>query len=263
MMRILMLAQLVWDQFESLLWPVQCCGCGRWDWVICEDCSRQSCGPTLLSVLDDHQGVPTWPVVALGSYDGSLRSVILAAKHDQGRDLSRFLFESGVALGRSSLEFVDYAGVSQVWVVPAPSSRRRSRRRTTVVPRIAEGVRAGLSALIRASPDHADIPVAVTVVHAVSLVPQRPLRWVLSMLPPWLSDLLEWIGAPVDDGQAGRGSRQRGLGRAGSMMLDQEVPSGTAVVIVDDVCASGATLRECARVLGDQVMGIAVVAVAP
>ena len=71
---------------------------------------------------------------------------------------------------------------------------------------------------------------------------------------------------PGVDDQAGLGSRERAANLAGSMWVPSRymaLVQGCAVVPVDDVLTSGATLREAARALraaGAEVPGVAAVA---
>lgn len=67
----------------------------------------------------------------------------------------------------------------------------------------------------------------------------------------------------VDDAQRGR-SRERRLAARGRFRCDPRI-AGAAVVLVDDVCTTGATLTDCARAIaaaGGRVTGAAVAALA-
>lgn len=234
------------ETVESLLWPVQCAGCGLWDVEICEDCKAVVFNEPLDLVLEDSAGIPTWPLIALGEYDSVLRDMILAAKHDQQRDMSGFLISAGRELGKAceplTSELLSWesprsgTGIfHRVWLVPAPSSHRRRRRRAEVVPHIVAGMKEGLETALGAA---SSPPVRVSVVPAVAL---------------------EASGG----GTAGMGARGRGLGRAGSMKLTRHIPPRTLLIVADDVTTTGATLREMLRVLPDSALFGAVVAAAP
>lgn len=191
-------------------------------------------------VLDDSVGVPTWPMLALGKYRSELRRVILAAKHDPVRELSEFLLEAGRSLGRSVSTQSDLQGGTRIWVVPAPSSKSRERSRTEIVPTVARGVVQGI--VDGQSFCAEGNSVSVELVRAVRLS-SRPVEF--------------WR---FSSSQQGKGARARGMARSGTMELALPVPRGVRVVVVDDVCASGATLREVLRVLGDAAAAVVVIA---
>lgn len=216
----------VWEGVKNLVFPVQCAGCGAWDTQLCEECGELVAGPILAKSLDDDRGLPATELLTLGEYDGELRNVILAAKHDPYRDLSEFLFAAGHSLGvgvGESLARYFPAGAAleeQVWVVPAPSSHERRRRKAEIVPVIAEGVARGL---------RRRLTTRVRVVPAVRL--RRGVR-----------------------GQDGKSAGVRGRGRAGTVLADRPPPPGTMVVVVDDVVTTGATMRAVFEAMEGQVV---------
>ena len=180
----------------------------------------------------------------MGDYAGSLRHIILAAKHSSHTDLSDFLDEAGARLGAALGGVLGVAGAPaaasgslegrascaggavDVWVVPAPSSwKRRLRGRQVALP-LAHAVARALAAGARPG-------VRVRVVDAVRLR----------------------IGATSQSGKAGA---QRTVGRMGSMRALAVPGPGVRVVAVDDVVTTGATIREMERVLGglDAVVAI-------
>ena len=231
---------------EDLIWPRQCAGCGRWDVNLCKDCFHQVTRGSLSADLEDAEGLPSWPLVALGEYDGPLRDVLLTAKHDSRRDLSVFLHAAGRRLGAlcfPTIATLPRGSLVRVWTVPAPSSHERKRRRAEIVPTVARAAATALSeALVRGS--HPSDPC------------ERP--W---PLPVRVVDALELRRGA--SGTAGKSARRRGQGRTGSMRLLRSPPGRTAVIILDDVSTTGATLREMVRLLGPAVLLAAVVAVAP
>ncbi len=231
----------IWRAFESLVWSVQCCGCGRWDFSLCSDCASTAKGPTRREVLDDETGVPTWPLLSLGPYEGVLRGVVLAAKHDRARDLSGYLYEAGLTLGRRMASDVALGGVTEIWVVPTPASRARQRARTEVVPIIAGGVQDAINRALER--------------RRRTVAGRARLMWAVELSPAWS------LGRFTQGSLRGRGARGRGLAKAGSMRLVVDIPPHVRVVVVDDVCASGATLREVIRQIGYQVVAVAVIAV--
>ena len=174
----------------------------------------------------------------MGDYAGSLRRIILAAKHSSRTDLSDFLDEAGARLGTALGGVLGVAGspaadagslegrascaggAVDVWVVPAPSSwKRRLRGRQVALP-LARAVARAFAA--SATPG---VRVRVRVVDAVRLR----------------------VGVTSQSGKAGA---QRTVGRMGSMRALAVPGPGVRVVAVDDVVTTGATVREMERVLG-------------
>ena len=224
------------------LLPVQCAGCRAWDEVLCPSCRHRAQAEPIPTVVDGARG--DLPALAMGDYSGSLRHIILAAKHSSHTDLSDFLDEAGARLGTALGGVLGVAGspaaaagslegrascaggAVDVWVVPAPSSwRRRLRGRQVALP-LARAVARALAAGARPG-------VRVRVVDAVRLR----------------------IGATSQSGKAGA---QRTVGRMGSMRALAVPGPGVLVVAVDDVVTTGATIREMERVLGglDAVVAI-------
>lgn len=171
-----------------------------------------------LGSLDNDWGVPTVPVWSLGRYGGPLRSIILSAKHERGQNLDGFLYQAGATLAVAAAEVLEPA--RQIWVVPAPSSWRRRWDRREIVPSVARGVGDSLAASLPGS--------------RVRLAPALKLR----------------VGRRS---QTGRGSRARRSGREGAFSLVAEPPPGCAVVLVDDVLTTGATMREMWHEVGEPV----------
>ncbi|MFZ1382833.1 MAG: phosphoribosyltransferase family protein [Scrofimicrobium sp.] len=255
---------------RALIWSVQCAGCNRWDELLCAHCARLGTKIPTDLVLDDAEGIPSWPMLANGKYEGALRNILLAAKHDPVMDLSEFLFQAGYTLGTNLGKRVHIERGEKIWVVPVPSSRKRQRDHAEIVPFIAEGVQIGLRNALALRTDTAglrtDAPTgAVPQVSVVYAVRPRSLFALASTEKTTTASLLErFVPAPItairSSSQRGRGVRARGLARAGTMELALKLPKNVRVVVVDDVCASGATLREVLRHVGDQTLAIAVVA---
>ena len=214
--------------------PVQCAGCRAWDEVLCPSCRSLATSPAHVASIDGARG--PLPLVAIGDYDGSLRRIVLAAKHSARTDVTDFLDEAGARLGTALGGVLGVAGspaaavgslegrgsaagrAVDVWVVPAPSSWKRHLRGRQVALPLARAVARALAAGARPG-------VRVQVVDAVRLR----------------------IGATSQSGKAGA---QRTVGRMGSMRALAVPPPGVLVVAVDDVVTTGATVREMERVLG-------------
>ena len=203
---------------DALL-PVQCPGCGAWDVTLCQACAALARGTPEWHVLDGEGEVDDLPLWSLGAYAGSLRRLVLAAKHRPHVDLLGFLDRCGETLGASLVCSPLMVG-EQVWVVPAPSGWRRRHLDQMVAPALALGVARGIAG----APGRRGRG-RVVVVDALRLR----------------------VGAGT---QSTRSAGQRRSGRAGAMRCVVDVPAGTCVVLVDDVVTTGATVREGARVLG-------------
>ena len=225
-----------WGAVMDLVFPVQCAGCHKWDVQLCDQCASMATRVSAEMVLEDSAGVPYAPLFGLGKYEGALRNVVLSAKHDPNHNLDRFLWAAGNALGeavgeqlKGGCRIAHRGGFppSEVWVVGAPPSHARKRKRMEIVPTIAQGLASGLTR----------VGVGAVVVDAVSL-----RSWRRS--------------------QAGRSEKQRRLGRSGALQLELPPAEGAPVVLVDDAVTTGATMREMVRLLHPNVVSAAALAVA-
>lgn len=263
-----------WGETKNLLFPVQCAGCQVWDTELCSACAALATGETTMRALDDIEGRPALEITALGRYEGRLRSIILAAKHDPHRDLSRFLTEAGRNLGEATgrqlaLQLGRGAKGSsslppfplRIWVVPAPSSHMRRLQRAEIVPLFAKGVVEGLRAELHAAvyplgkaggSGEGDLRVGSggdPVVHPISLVP--PARPTPSVQLASVVALRWGVR-----GQSGRSAASRITGRQGAMRLLRPLPPHTAVIVVDDVVASGATVESVVDLFEGRVLSV-------
>jgi len=226
-----------------LVVPVACPGCGALDLRWCPDCLALLDGPparveAAAPRLDRLDGVPPLPVWALAAYAGPVRELVVAWK-DRGRtDLDRLLAPRVRDVARGLAPRVRGASAGRtVLVVGAPStaSSRRTRGRDHVRV-LARAAAAGLR--------DAGAPAAV--------VPALTRR-----------------GRGRD--QVGLGSRARGRNLAGSVVvragaLTRAGGARPAVLLVDDVVTTGATLAAAERALEDagaDVVGALAVAATP
>jgi len=101
--------------FLEQIFDVHCTGCGEWGTLACDSCVRHwTAEPTRTKTT---HGVP---LVALGSYRGGLRSIILAAKH---RGTHAVIRRFGGALRDALRPF------GEIVIIPMPSSRPGYRAR--------------------------------------------------------------------------------------------------------------------------------------
>lgn len=223
-----------------VLLPVSCGGCGQADEVVCERCRARVVGGTLLHrVLFDGT-----TVVSSASWQGPARSLVVAAKERGRTDALPVL---GAALARAAAE-VGWSGrrrTPSLLLVPPPSSAlnrlRRGGRPTSDLAREAAGQ------LRRAG---ADVRAADLLVRSLSA-----------------------------RDQAGLSAERRADNVRGAFRLARRLPAGllapgsaeepevpaapVQMVVVDDLCTSGATLVACVRALRDagaDVLGAATVA---
>lgn len=224
----------------DLLLGSSCHGCGTPAWTLCDDCRSDLAAQLPRTTQPDPcpPGFPrTWTV---GSYDALARGLVSAHKERSALGLTRVL---GERLALAVLALLDEAGgldlAGPVLLVPVPSARRAVRDR---------GFDAGL-ALARAA--------AHRLPHARA------------------GPLLASTRRVAD--QSGLGADERQVNLAGAFRLQtrrcwssprpaslrQRTLPRTAVVVVDDVVTSGASLTEAVRALqagGLSVLGAATVA---
>ncbi|WP_430593508.1 ComF family protein [Humidisolicoccus flavus] len=166
------------------------------------------------------------PVFATSEYAGAARAIVLAFKSDGASPLRTVLSRS---IASSSLAAARRALRRNVVLVAVPASEHgRFRRGFDPLDRILSRVEAPRARLLRNS--------------AASHL------------------------APAGE-QKAKNRAQRGIAVRGTMSLDRKTQlEGRAVVIVDDVVTSGATIREAIRVVreaGGVVVGAAVLANTP
>ncbi len=214
------------SSLRGLLLPLACAGCGRWDYNLCPSCAMLLAADPELRTVDDGAGDPVLPVYSLGSYGGALRRLIISAKHQPGRYLGDDLFQAGAHLAQAVAPLLQEA--QSIWVVPAPPSLRRAWDRGQITQPIGEGVRVGLIELLPGA--------------AVQLTLALRLR-------------VGWSS------QSAKSKDARRRGRHGAFAPSAKPPAHTAIVLVDDVVTTGATMLEMLRVLGEQVqMGVVLAA---
>ena len=198
----------------DLVLPRDCAGCALPGRTLCAGCQEQLLSePFLHAPTPAPPGMP--PVLAVSSYEGVVRSLLLAHKEDGRLSLARPL---GFALAIAA-----HAYGTSFELVPVPSAASAVRQR---------------------GHDHAR---RIAAVAARRLrVPCRPL------LTP---------ARAVAD-QSGLDTAGRAANLTGALRCRRPLPGG-AVVIVDDIVTTGATLAEASRALtaaGADVLGAAVVA---
>jgi predicted amidophosphoribosyltransferase len=199
----------------DLLLPVGCAGCGRLGPPACAGCAASLAGPaTAVMPCPAPPGLP--PPCTAAAYDGEVRELLLAAKERGSVGLLPLL---GAALaGAVRLAAADLPVGHPLLLVPVPSTRAAARARgDDVVLTIA---RLAACRLRRTG-------------HQVSVVP-----------------VLAHVRGVRDSAGLGAADRARNLaGALGVRDAGRCRVRGGAVIVVDDLVTTGATLAEAARAL--------------
>lgn len=201
----------------ELLLPRTCIGCGLDGSAWCRDCLAGEFDPVLHRPDPCPAGLPE--LAAAATYSGSVRGAILAAKerdrHELDRSLGLLLAGAvGVLLGSRG----DSAGsASPIWLVPVPASPAAIRQRGR--DHVSDWTRWAIRAL-RASG---------TPAHRVRALRRR-------------SGGLDSVG--LDAGQ-----RVDNLDGAFIMRAVSRPAPTTAIIIVDDIVTTGATIVAASTIL--------------
>lgn len=219
-----------WEAAGDLLLGGHCPVCDLPGWGPCGACRARLAAvrPRLASRAP--AGLP--PIAASAPYDDALQALISAFKEHQAYGLAPLLgLRLALAVGLLLQEVVGADDVGRrVCLVPVPSTRAARRRR-------------GLDA------------VGVLARHAAR-------RLSSAGAPASVASLLVPVRRVAD--QAGLGAAERRRNLAGAWRVRRRRPDvSAAVVVVDDVVTTGASLAEAVRALrtaGISVLGAATVA---
>ncbi len=223
----------LWSELAELLLPPTCAGCGAETVSLCGVCLSHLDSPPRWSL----PRYGTQRVCGAGEYTGVLREVLVSYKARDRRDVLPVL---GLVLARTIVAaLAESAGVEPargLVLVPVPASARSARERGGN--------------------------------HVAALAGAACRLLGADGLDARVGELLRVRGAHRD--QVGQGSRGRRANVRGTHAVADPaaarrlVALRPVVVLVDDICTTGATLAEAARALGRvqiQVDSIAVLAI--
>jgi predicted amidophosphoribosyltransferase len=225
----------LWAAAADLLWGSRCVGCGAGGAGLCGGCSAPLFGPAAVRTVTTPDGVGL-TVFSGAPYEDGVAAAIPAFKDRGRRDLLRPLaIGLATAIGEAASEATGPervgAGRPVLWLVPVAASRASRRER-------------GMSPVL-----------------ALSRRAARILRRDAGFDVRLAAGILGHVRDVSD--QAGLGQRDRRRNLSGALaarpgpMLDtvrRAAQHGEAVLLVDDVVTTGATLAECRRALA--VVGV-------
>lgn len=213
----------------DLLLGGTCVGCNRPGPALCSRCAAELDGmPFLARPSPAPPGLPV--VFAVADYDGVAKRAVVAHKENGRLTLAKPLGRCLALSVFGVLARAEDCAAGLVTLVPVPSSRRSSRER-------------GHDPLLRISRECG-----------------RSLRrsGVAAVVRPALT-----FTRSVSD-QAGLTATERFANVHGALAVKRRLRlPGRPVVVVDDICTTGATAAEAARALagaGAKVLGVAVIA---
>jgi len=202
------------DSALDFVFPSRCAGC-RDEWgPCCVSCERTAWGWPHMRYP---RSLTAPPAHALASHRGVARELVLEYKERGRRDLARPL---GEVLARALPRIPDGPPREDAlwWLVPVPSRRRAARAR-------------GGS-------------------HTLALAEWCARRLALSGAPAAVAPALRMSAGARDMTEVARDQRARNLSGRVSTVRSGLPPTGSSVVLLDDVLTTGATAAACVGALG-------------
>lgn len=214
---------------RDLLLPRGCAGCDKPDTVVCSQCAMQLKGLHQFSVPH-----VTYGGIACGWYRGEVRRAVLAWK-DHGDEECDVLFAQAITDAMMTLPiFSADTECSSIALVPAPSSRRSMYRRGRW--------------------------------HTLALTRHVAARLRDRGADVRVAPILDCEGVAVKSVQM-QSAAQRSSRLDGRIRVKRDtLARGSAVMVIDDIVTSGATIRHCVDALrdaGHPVLAVATLAWTP
>jgi predicted amidophosphoribosyltransferase len=211
-----------WAEVHPLTAPF-CLRCGdalaSWRAARVEDGCCRRCRRSPASAVDRRR--------AAGIYDGRLRDIIHAWKYDQRRSLAQPLSQLVVAVARDLCESSD--GVVPVPLHPARARQRGFNQAEDLARQLGLPVLRALCR-VRHTPPQVSLPAAKR---------RRNVRGAFSLAPAPLDAMVRDV----------RHGARRLLRPRSRIDVTRALVAGRHLLLVDDVCTTGATLEACALVL--------------
>ena len=204
----------------ELLLPVACIGCNYVGSSLCEEClALCSCSPARYNRIERFLQIP---LVGYGAeYQGVARDCMLAAKHAGGYDPSKWVEAVGYALAEYVWEYLN--AEKTIYVVPAPSGRKRRWNGRYVAGELADQIGYELATIASSLDRHVE----------VCVIDILTIGW-------------------MERSQAGKSRDERGKREQIGVRGTSRIPAQAQVILVDDVVASGATIHKCVEVIRNQ-----------
>jgi ComF family protein len=206
----------LFDACIDLIFPPRCAGCGRVDYVWCEQCQLNLASIPIEPIINDT--IPFMEFVAsTGLHDGLLKEAVQGIKYGNVKLL-------GEELGKRLAECVQTQDWTIDTMIPVPLHETRLKQRGYNQAQV----------LCEYAATQLEIP----------CVPQALKREIYSQ------------------SQVGLSAEERKKNVENVFSAKSDLVSNRSIIIVDDVCTTGSTLSECAKVLLDagarQVYGLTV-----
>ncbi len=240
----------LWFDLLALLWPTACLACGAPDRDVCHRCLRQ----LRTSEPPPAPRLGRVPCFARGDYAGVLRALIIAVKHGGRVGLARELGGQLAIPLSAALEHAKGAGGPLIVAAPSRSARTRERGYRPVELLVRQALRQ-----LRTPSSH-EHP------HLTNRAPHRPRSAPVSAGVPVPRHVRALRARRGRRGQVGLSPAERtrnaqlvAVRRRGRAAL-----RGRAVVLVDDILTTGATLIAAQAALeraGARVVAIVVLSV--
>lgn len=209
----------VWDSALELLFPVRCAGCGTTGVQLCEQCVASFLSPVR----------PACAICGGALYSGRLCRQCLAEPPQFRSVVSAFRFEGRLRNAIHAFKYQRRAGLA----APLAEAIQKS-----IQPPSVEAL------VLCAVPLHADREVERGYNQSALLAGYLSEHWNLPVLPA-----RALVRIRATESQIHRDARLRWANMRGAFSADKQTVQGRPVLLIDDVCTTGATLHGCAEAL--------------